>query len=155
MEPVDCQAAIDSLIDGFFRAFDNRDGRTPDLAPLLACFADKAVIARVAGLDVELLSATEFALPRIELLTGGGLVDFHEAETSSTTHILGKIAIRTSRYRKSGLLHEVPYQGAGTKTFQLIAFASGWRIVSLAWMDDEVNSNPSDAGQGSSIKQGQ
>jgi hypothetical protein len=132
------QDEIDRLIGGFFAAFDNRDGLRPDLAVLLGYFADKAVVARVSGSDIQLYTATEFAMPRIELLAGGSLVDFHEAETSSTTSVFGSIATRTSRYRKAGLLNGNPYAGAGAKSFQLVAFDSGWRILSLAWLDDEA-----------------
>lgn len=138
MKQVDAQAAIDKLISNFFAAFDNRNGRTPDLATLLGYFTDKAVITRASGSDIQLHTAMEFALPRIELLTGSTLVDFHEAETSSTTNIFGPIASRISRYRKTGQLNDNPYAGVGTKLFQLVALESGWRILSLAWIDDEA-----------------
>jgi len=128
---------IDKLIVEFFSAFDNRNG-SPELANILACFADKAVIARSAGSNADLYSVMEFALPRIELLTQGTLVNFHESETSSTTNIFGGIATRTSRYSKAGLLKGDHYGGVGTKCFQLIALDCGWRIASLAWVDDDA-----------------
>lgn len=130
------QAEIDQLIAGFFAAFDNRRGRTPDLATLLGYFTDQAVIARAAGSAIELYTPNEFALPRIALLGGGSLQHFHEAETSSTTTIFGRIATRTSSYCKAGVLNGDAYGGTGTKTFQLVALAAGWRILSLAWTDD-------------------
>jgi hypothetical protein len=136
MQQVDSASGIDELITAFFAAFDNRDGRVPDLGTLLGLFADKAVVARASGADIELLTALEFARPRIELLRGGRLVDFHEAETRGTTNAFGAIATHTSRYRKAGLLDGKPYAGEGTKTFQLVALESGWRILSLAWIDD-------------------
>ena len=129
---------IDKLIGAFFSAFDNRNGAAPELAAILGCFAEKSVIARSAGAETQLYTAMEFAAPRIELLSSGTLLDFHEAEDSSTTNIVGNIAIRTSRYRKAGLLNGSPYGGAGTKLFQLVALESGWRILSLAWTDDET-----------------
>jgi hypothetical protein len=138
MEQVGAQVEIDKLVAGFFSAFDNRNGVAPGLSTLLGYFAEKAVIARSSGLDVQLYTAAEFALPRIELLSGGTLVNFHEAETSSTTNIFGAIAMRTSRYRKAGLLNGSPCVGVGTKSFQLVALGSGWRIASLAWADDEA-----------------
>jgi hypothetical protein len=134
MEKVGDQYEIGELVTGFFSAFDNRDGHAPDLETLLGFFADKAVIARASGAQVELFTALEFARPRIELR----LVDFHEAETSGTTHVFGAIATHISRYRKAGLLDGHPYAGQGTKTFQLVALESGWRILSLAWVDDEA-----------------
>jgi len=138
MEEVAAQAEIDKLVTGFFSVFDNRNGVAPDLADLLGYFAEKAVIAHSSGQDIQLYTAMEFALPRIELLSGGALVNFHEAETSSTTNIFGAIAVRTSRYRKAGVLNGSPYAGTGTKIFQVVALGSGWRIASLAWADDEA-----------------
>jgi len=138
IEQIDAQTELDKLIAGFFSVFDNRNGATPELDALLGYFAEKAVIARSSGLDIQLYTPMEFALPRIELLTGGSLVDFHEVETSSTTKTFGGIAVRTSRYRKEGLLNGRPYVGAGTKSFQLVALGSGWRIASLAWGDDQM-----------------
>lgn len=138
MERVAAQAEIDKLIAGFFAAFDNRNGLAPDLARLIGHFTDKAVITRASGSDIQLYTAMEFAIPRVELLLGGALVDFHEVETSSTTNILGPFATRTSRYRKAGRLNGNPYAGIGTKFFHLVALEAGWRILSLAWIDDEA-----------------
>jgi hypothetical protein len=138
MQQVGAASAIDKLITDFFSTLDNRDGRVPDMETLLGFFADKAVIARASGAQIELFTAIEFARPRIELLRSGRLVDFHEAETQGTTNVFGTIATHTSRYRKAGLLDGKPYAGQGTKTFQLVALECGWRILSLAWIDDEA-----------------
>jgi hypothetical protein len=135
--PGDCRQ-IDALIAAFFSCFDNRNGSKPTLGALLDCFAEKAVIARSAGPDLQLYTAVEFAAPRIELLASGSLLEFHEIEDSSSTSVVGNLATRTSRYRKAGLLNGAPYVGAGTKCFQLVAIDSAWRILSLAWADDEA-----------------
>ena len=105
---------------------------------LASCFTEKAVVACRSRLGTELCTVEEFALPRIRLLTGGMLVDFHETETSSTTQIFDGIAIRTSRYEKSGLLDGNDYLGSGTKCFQLVQLGNEWRITSLAWVDDDA-----------------
>ena len=128
--------AIDALVADFFSAFDNRNGNKPDLEFLLGHFTGNAVIARSSPAETQILSAMAFAVPRIDLLTNGTLVDFHEVETSSTTAIFGTVAMRTSRYRKEGLWEGASYAGAGTKCFQLVALDTGWRILSLAWIDD-------------------
>ena len=132
------QGKIDALIAKFFSAFDNRDGVTPRLDDLINCFTDKATIVRRSDSGTELYTVREFALPRIELLTQGGLLHFHEREISSTTQIFDGIATRTSRYSKSGLLDGNDYSGSGTKCFQLVDLGIGWRIASLAWVDDNA-----------------
>jgi len=138
MDDLRAQGQIDALIAKFFAAFDNRDGATPHLAKLADCFTDKATIVRRFDGGAELYTVQEFALPRIKLLTQGALVDFYEKEISSTTQIFDGIATRVSRYSKSGLLDGNDYSGSGTKCFQLVDLSFGWRIASLAWVDDNA-----------------
>ena len=136
MQDSRAQEKIDALVANFFSAFDNRDGAPPKLSDLIDCFTDKATVVRRSDGGADLYTVTEFALPRIELLTRGALVHFHEWEISSTTQVFDGIATRTSRYSKSGLLDGNDYSGSGIKCFQLVELGSGWRIASLAWVDD-------------------
>ena len=138
MDNSGAQREIDALVAKFFSAFDNRDGATPLLADLIDCFTDKAIIVRRSHTGADLYTVREFAIPRIELLTQGALLHFHEWEISSETQIFDGIAIRTSRYSKSGLLDGNDYSGSGTKCFQLVGISVGWRIASLAWVDDNL-----------------
>ncbi len=138
MEESGAQEKIDVLIGRFFSAFDNRNGLIPGLATLMGCFADRATIAHRSSAGSVLYTVIEFATPRIELLTKGGLQLFHEWEVSSATQIFDGVAARTSRYRKSGLLNGKDYAGSGSKCFHLVDFSTGWRITSLAWVDDNV-----------------
>ena len=129
---------IDALIARFFSAFDNRNGAKPMSAAISECFTEKATIVRRFESGAELCTVKEFTDPRIALLTQGTLRDFHEWEVSSTTHVYRGIAVRTSRYAKAGLLDGNDYSGSGTKCFQLVDMDNGWRIASLAWVDDTV-----------------
>lgn len=130
-------AEIDRLIAAFYAEFDNRNGRQPALQPLQALFASGAVIVRDTGnRGCEALSVATFAEPRIALLAGGTLTDFHEWETGAETTLAGAVASRTSAYRKVGTLHGAAYAGGGRKFFQLGRFADGWRITAVAWSDD-------------------
>jgi len=123
MEDSGAQKDIDALVVNFFSAFDNRDGATPRLDDLINCFTDKATIVRRSNSRTELYTVREFAIPRIELLTQGALLHFHEREISSTTQIFDGIAIRTSRYSKSGVLDGNDYTGSGTKCFNWSTWA--------------------------------
>jgi hypothetical protein len=127
---------IDILIARFYSAFDNRKGVRPDVATVTECFTEKATIVRQGSTGAELYTVGEFANPRIELLTHGTLLDFNEWEISSTTQLFNGIAARTSRYSKAGLLNGNEYSGSGTKCFHLVELGAGWRIASLAWVDD-------------------
>lgn len=132
------QEKIDVLIARFFSTFDSRNGARPHLGDVIDCFAEKATIVRCSNTGVELYTVGEFAAPRIELLTRGGLLDFYEWEVSSATQIFGGIAARTSRYCKSGVLNGNEYSGSGTKCFHLVDLGCDWRIASLAWVDDNA-----------------
>jgi len=138
LQESDAEKAIDGLIRRFFAAFDNRFGRAPAADGLVSLFLDTAIVVRHSGSGVEACSVEDFARPRIDLLTSGALRDFHEWEVSSTTRIFGSIATRTSRYEKSGRLYGEPCDGSGTKLFQLVGLAGGWRISSLVWQDDQA-----------------
>lgn len=128
---------IDALIGVFFSAFDNR-GAAPELRRVIDCFTDKAVIACRSKGQATFHTPLEFALPRIELLASGALLDFHEHETSESTSIVDGIASRTSRYSKVGKLNGEHYSGAGTKFFHLVEVGGDWRISSIAWVDDDA-----------------
>src|SRR5579871_1944087 len=129
------RADIDALIARFFGAFDNRNGRVPTLDELAALFAPGAIVVCDTGTHSAHWTVAEFAAPRVRLLTGGELVDFHEWETSASTRLLGAIATRDSAYRKHGTLRGEPYAGSGRKFFQFGRFAQGWRISAVAWSD--------------------
>ena len=130
------QEAIDALIKRFFSAFDIRQGRAPAGEAMTGCFVGRAIIAKYSGGECEIHTPEEFAKPRVALLAGGDLVDFHEWEESADTQIAGPMAIRTSRYAKSGLYSGKAYAGRGTKFFQLGKSAAGWHILALSWIDD-------------------
>lgn len=132
------EGKIDALIARFFSAFDNRKDARPELAGIAECFTDKAIIVRHFDSGAELCTVREFADPRIALLTHGALRDFHEWEVSSKTRVYHGIAVRTSRYAKAGLLDGKDFKGSGTKCFQLVDLDIGWRIASLAWVDDDT-----------------
>ena len=138
MEGTSTQDNIDALIARFFSVFDNRDGAKPHLADLTGCFTEKATIVRRFNTGTELYTVGEFAAPRIELLTQGALLEFHEWEISAATQIFDGIAARISRYCKTGLLHGNDYSGSGTKCFHLADMGFGWRISYLAWVDDDA-----------------
>ncbi|MFB9393311.1 DUF4440 domain-containing protein [Streptomyces coeruleoprunus] len=125
---------IDAVVADFFGAFDNRGGEGADLARLRRLFVPGGVIA-VTGPKFAVYTVDEFIEPREQLLSGGRLVGFSEWETSERTEIAGDIASRFGEYRKSGVMDGEPFEGGGTKTFQLVRTPEGWRITAFAWYD--------------------
>jgi hypothetical protein len=129
---------IDQLISNFFSAFDNVNNKIPKPGAIIDCFAERSIITHYANGQCAIYSVLDFTEPRIELLTNGSLLNFHEWEENSTTKIFDGIATRISHYKKSGHLNGANYEGSGTKCFQLANTQAGWRIVALSWTDDNV-----------------
>ncbi len=128
-------AQLDALVAEFFSCFDNRDGRKPAAASMTGLFAETAAISVHKAAALELYSPGEFAAPRVQLLTGGTLVGFHEWEVQGSTRVLGPVATRVSSYAKAGCLDGVDFTGTGTKVFQFVKRAGRWRILALSWFD--------------------
>ena len=122
-------AQLDALVAEFFSCFDNRDGRKPAAASMTGLFAETAAISVHKAAALELYSPGEFAAPRVQLLTGGTLVGFHEWEVQGSTRVLGPVATRVSSYAKAGCLDGVDFTGTGTKVFQFVKRAGRWRIL--------------------------
>jgi hypothetical protein len=138
-------ALIDDVIGRFFAAFDNRNGRVPGVESIESLFGPTSVVASHSGPAVTICTVEQFARPRIDLLSSGRLVNFSEWETEAENDVIGSLAVRRSRYSKSGQLDGRPYVGSGTKFFQLARIEGRWRIVALSWTDDVV---PPDAASG-------
>lgn len=130
------KAVLDGLTQAFFRAFDNRNGRRPDLASLHDLFIAQAMIVKNSGAAPEICTLAQFIEPREQLLSDGCLIDFFEVELRERTEIFGRIAQRFCLYRKSGTLRGQAFETRGMKTLQFLETSAGWKISSVAW-DDE------------------
>ncbi|MCX5609608.1 MULTISPECIES: DUF4440 domain-containing protein [unclassified Streptomyces] len=128
------KSEIDTVTAEFFGAFDNRGGKTADVARIRRLVVPGGVIV-LTGPEFTVYTVDEFVEPRLRLLTGGRLVEFSEWETSERTQIEGDIASRFGTYRKSGILDGEPFEGGGTKTIQFVRTPEGWRISAFAWYD--------------------
>jgi hypothetical protein len=131
------ESELDALIARFYSVFDNRSGDCVGADEIAALFHESGVIAMRGADGFQTCSPFDFAKPRVDLLRGGRLTGFHEWETSHESRADGDLALRTSRYEKTGTMDGAPYAGKGTKFFQFIRVQGRWRILSLAWADDE------------------
>ncbi|WP_328972168.1 DUF4440 domain-containing protein [Streptomyces sp. NBC_00239] len=128
------KSEIDAVTAEFFGAFDNRDGKTADLARLRRLMLVGGVIVKT-GPDFTAYGVEEFIEPRERMLTDGRLTEFAEWETSEHTEIVGDIASRFGEYSKTGILDGKPFEGDGTKTIQFVRTPEGWRIAAFSWYD--------------------
>ena len=130
------KAAIDAVTGVFFDAFTSRDGKAASVDRLYEVFVPEALIVKNTGDEPVVYDLAGFVEPRRELLSGGSLTNFREAEVSERTEIFGRIAHRFSVYEKSWTNEGKHHAGRGAKAIQFVRTPQGWKISSLAW-DDE------------------
>lgn len=136
------RAAIDALAARMYAAFDNRDGRVPDLDGLREVFLPGCTICKAIPGQEQVQSLDEFIDQRRPLLAQGRLVDFSERETDSRTRIDGNIAGRRGLYAKSGVLDGTPFRMHGAKQMQFVRIEGRWWISALAWDDAREDFEP-------------
>lgn len=136
------RAAIDALAARMYAAFDNRNGRVPDLDSLRDVFLPRCTICKAIPGQEQVQSLDEFIEQRRPLLAQGRLVDFAEWETDSRTSIFGNIASRESLYEKSGVLDGTPFRTRGAKQMQCVRLDGRWWIGALAWDDGREGFEP-------------
>jgi len=134
-EPDADRTAIAAIVQTFFAAFASGPECADRLAELRSLFLPEAVIVRGGG-EPAVYDVDSFIEPRLELLTGGALVDFSESELSGRTDVFGDIAAHFCSYAKSGVQDGTPFAARGMKTLQFVRTPDGWRISAAAW-DDE------------------
>ena len=127
---------IDALTHAFFDLFTQVPGQTVDLDAIHDLFIAHGLIIKAVTDIPEIYTVQQFIEPRISLLNDGSLTDFREEEVSASTDIFGNIAQRHSTYRKSGVLHGVPFATSGMKTLQFVRVNGTWKFSCVAW-DDE------------------
>jgi hypothetical protein len=134
--PGDDQRALDALVRDFLAAFTNTHGKQANVRRIYELALPSAVITKATSGAPDIYSLREFVEPRQELLSGGSLLDFEEAEVSASMQIAGNVAQRYSIYRKTGVQSGQPFQTLGVKVWQFVRMPSGWRLSALSW-DDE------------------
>ena len=133
--PVTDKQRIDMVIRSFFSVFSNKKIK-PDLDLLYQLCIPETQIIYVEKSIHTMYSLSTFIEPRKTILTDGTLTDFEEFELLEHTEITSSIAQRFSKYQKSGVRNNVPFQKSGNKYFQLIKVDGQWKISSVIWEDD-------------------
>ncbi len=123
---------IEEVVAAFFATFVSGPACVERAERLRGLMLPEALVFRPSSVeDVE-----SFLAPRVELLTGGRLVDFSEWPVEGRVERHGEVAHWFGTYAKQGTLDGEPYGGTGAKSIQLVRTAEGWRISAVAWSDD-------------------
>lgn len=128
---------INFLTQDFFAVFTNKNNKAPELEKLNSICLPACSIKKSIANTVEQYSLKEFIEPRKKILSNGILKEFEEFEISHQTKVLENIAIRNSKYLKSGYENGNLFQTKGTKkiTFQKTNY--GWKIAAFEWEDEQ------------------
>jgi hypothetical protein len=127
---------LNGLTKAFYGLFTNSKQMVPALDNIHdLCFPKASIIKKSEGKE-EFFTLETFIEPRRIILSDGTLTEFEEMEVSEETRITGDLAQRYSKYRKSGILNGDHFEGGGTKLFQFVRSADGWKISSVIWEDD-------------------
>ena len=132
------KSLIDQLTKRFFSIFTNAKQQRPNWDNLHTICLPEIIIIKKTKNSEEIYNLDSFITPRKKIFEDGTLTDFEEIETSEKTKIVGTIAQRFSRYRKSGYYNREHFEESGSKFFQFIKTQNGWRINSLIWEDDTL-----------------
>ncbi|MDC8787037.1 GNAT family N-acetyltransferase [Roseateles koreensis] len=131
------ESQIKDMLQRFYRAFDNRDGRVPNVTALPFWMLGRAVIhfgderGDLAGLDLP-----TFMRQRAELLgPQGAWREYEESVSTKRLELQGRVAHVWLRCRKSWLDQGHVQHREGVKSIQLVKQGSHWKIAALAWED--------------------
>lgn len=125
---------IDKLTQNFFGIFTNKNKQPEwDLIRTL-CIPETLIIKKATGTEM-IYNLDSFVEPRKKILSDGTLKEFEEQEISEETNVIGNIAQRSSKYKKSGYLDGKQFTEYGNKLFQFVKTNLGWKISSVIWED--------------------
>ena len=127
---------IDRITKLFFRIFNNTNEQQPDWSIIHSICIPETILIKKNKLEQVVYNLQTFIEPRKKILSDGTLTGFEESETEEETRITGNIAQRFSKYQKNGYLNGNHFHEYGTKLFQFLKTADGWKISSLIWEDD-------------------
>lgn len=127
---------LQQLVSAFYDLFTNVDGKKPQLQAIHSLCIPGAVIIKQEKQQQTVYNLETFIAPREKILLDGTLTGFSESEIAAETKRVNETAQRFSRYKKSGVMNGVPFQGQGTKLLHFVNTGSGWRIAALLWEDD-------------------
>lgn len=129
---------LNQLTKSFFNLFTNINGKKPDFESIDDICLNETIIIKKDKNNEEVYTLDSFITPRKRILTDGTLTEFEEYEVNEETKIVNNIAQRFSKYQKRGYLNGNYFEGNGTKFFQYVKTAKGWKINSVIWEDENI-----------------
>jgi hypothetical protein len=130
---------IDVLIKDFYKEISFVGAVPPELASLkILFFGDGILINNSFSKPITFTIESYIQAIKVQV-ADGNIEQFMEREIHSRTEVFGKVAQRISVYEYNFADHEMPKLPRGINFIQLIQTEGKWRILSMAWSDENEN----------------
>jgi hypothetical protein len=123
-------------MERFFAAVSFQPGARPAYDRLVELFVPGGTLVDNTPESIEVCTVPDFVRPREDMVRRGALTAFHEAEEAYATVVVGRLAHRSSVYRKRAVRDGTVLEARGWISTQLLLSPAGWRISSMAWEDE-------------------
>lgn len=130
---------IDYLTSDFYKAISFKNAQPPEFDSLDILFYDDGVLVNNSfGEPIDFTTAS-FVEAMESQVASGELEQFMQREIFSKTEVFGKVAHRISVYEYNFSAQELPRMPRGINFIQFIQVEGNWRILSMAWNDENEN----------------
>ncbi|MEO6851244.1 MAG: hypothetical protein ABI203_03715 [Mucilaginibacter sp.] len=129
-------SAIDHLTADFYNAISFKNETIPDFTPLKILFYGDGILVNNTFSKPITFNAESFIQAMESQVAENAMAQFRQHEIHSTTEVFGKIARRVSLYEYNFADHEVEHLPRGINFMQFVQIEGHWRILSMAWSDE-------------------
>jgi len=131
--------AIDSLTKDFYQSISFENAEPPELAEVKVLFFGEGILIN-NSFSKPITFTVESFIDAVKVQVADGSIEqFMEREIHSKTEIFGKVAHRVSVYEYNFADHAVNRLPKGINFIQFICTEGKWRILSMAWFDENEN----------------
>jgi hypothetical protein len=132
-------AEIDDLTKDFYKAISFVRSTPPDFTPVKILFYGNGILINNSfGIPIT-FTAESFIEAMESQVADGAIEQFMERELYSKTEMFGKVANRISVYEYNFADHEMERLPRGINFIQFVQIEGNWRILSMAWFDENEN----------------
>ena len=132
-------AEIDFLTRDFYKAISFVRSEPPDFTPVKILFYGEGFLINNSFSKPITFTAETFVEAMESQVAEGAIEQFIQRELYAKTEIFGKVANRLSVYEYNFADHEMPNLPRGINFIQFVRIEDNWRILSMAWFDENEN----------------
>lgn len=132
-------AEIDYLTKDFYQAVSFDHSAPPDFTPVKILFYGPGMLINNTFSKPITFTAESFIKAMESQAADREIEQFMQRELHSNTEIFGKVAHRISVYEYNFADHEMQKLPRGINFIQFVQIEGHWRILSMAWADENEN----------------